>query len=102
MLYVICILIIIITILLYFLVEDKKEYINKLGKIMIISSIILLILGFIINILLNTFLNNFNITKISSLIFNKIIYNSIILLMIGLIGMLISKVTNKMKIKISS
>ena len=102
MLYIIYGLIIVITIILYFLVEDKKEYINKLGKIIIISSIILLILGFIINILLNTFLNNFNITKISSLIFNKIIYNSIILLMIGLIGMLISKVTNKMKIKISS
>lgn len=102
MLYIIYGLIIVITIILYFLVKDKKEYINKLSKTMIISSIILLILGFIINILLNTFLNNFNITKISFIIFNKFIYNSIILLMIGLIGMLISKVTNKMKIKISS
>lgn len=102
MLYIIYGLIIVITIILYFLVEDKKEYINKLGKIIIISSIILLILGFIINILLNTFLNNFNTIKISSLIFKRFIYNSIILLMIGLIGMLISKVTNKMKIKISS
>lgn len=95
MLYMIYGLIIIITIILYFLVRDKKEFINKLGKIMIISGIILLFLGLIINILLNTFLNNFDVIKISSLIFKKFIYNSIILLGVGLIGLLISIIINK-------
>lgn len=102
MLYVIYGLIIIITIILYFQVKDKKEFINKLGKIMITSGIILLFLGLTINILLNTSLNNFNITKISLLLFKKFIYNSIILLVIGLIELLISKIINKCRTKVSS
>lgn len=95
MLYIIYGLIILITIILYFLVKEKKEYLNKLGKASIISCIIILFLGLIINILLNTFLNNFNILKISSLIFEKFIYNSIILLVIGVIELLISKIIDK-------
>lgn len=100
MLYIIYGLIILIIILLYFLVENKKQYINKLGKATIISAVITLSLGLIISILLNTFLNRFNIVKISSLIFEKFIYNSIILLVIGIIEILISKIlTKKSEIK---
>lgn len=102
MLYIIYGLIALISILLYFIVKDKTEYLNKLGKVAIISGVIILFLGLIINILLNTFLNNFNILKISSLIFEKFIYNSIILLVIGIILLLLSKIINKKKIKTSS
>ena len=98
MLYIIYGLIILITIILYFLVKDKKEYLTKLGKTAIISGMIILSLGQIINIYLNTFLNNFNIEKISSIIFKKFIYNSIIILVIGLIEMLIIKIINKKKL----
>lgn len=102
MLYIIYGLIILITIILYFLVKDKKEYPGKLGKVAIISGVIILFLGLIINILLNTFLNNFNILKISSLIFEKFIHNSIIILVVGVVLLLISKIINKKRIKIPS
>jgi len=97
MLYIIYGLIILIIIILYFIVKDKKEYINKLGKTMVISGITVFSLGLIINILLNTFLNKFNILKISSLIFEKFINSSIILIIIGIIELLISKIIRKTK-----
>lgn len=99
MLYMIYGIIIIITIILYFLVKDKKEFLNKFGKTMIVSGIILFFLGMLIYILLNRFLDNFNIIKISLLIFKKILYNSIILLGVGLIGLLIGKIKNKKNMK---
>lgn len=102
MLYIIYGLIILITIILYFLVKDKKEYLRKLGKTTTIAGIIILFLGLIINILLNTFLNNFNIIRISSLIFQKFIHNSIIIIVVGIVLLLISKIINKKKIKIPS
>lgn len=95
MLYIIYGLIFLIIIVLYFLVEDKNKYISKLGKTTIISGIVMLFLGLIINILLSTFLNNFNIIKISSIIFEKFIYHSIILLVIGVVLLLISKMLNR-------
>ena len=95
MLYIIYGLIILITIVLYFLVNDKKEYINKLGKAALISGIIILLLGLMINISLNIFLNNFNTLKISSLIFQKFIHNSIIIIIVGIFLLLISKIKNK-------
>lgn len=95
MLYIIYGLIFLIIVILYFLVEDKNKYISKLGKTTIISGIVMLFLGLIINILLSTFLNNFNIIKISSIIFEKFIYHSIILLVIGVVLLLISKMLNR-------
>ena len=102
MLYIIYFIIILITLLLYLLVKDKKEFINKLGKTMIISGIIVLFFGIGISIILNKFLNNFNITKISSLILQKFIYNSILLLVVGLLEIFISKILTKKKIKVPS
>lgn len=102
MLYIIYGLIILIIIILYFLLKDKKEYLNNLGKITIISGIIILLMGIMINILLNIFLNNFNIVKISSLIFKKFINNSIILLALGIVELLISKTITRRNVKKSS
>ena len=95
--YIIYLVIILATILLYFLVKDKKEFINKLGIVTIISGIIVLALGFILNLSLNTVLTNFNISKITSQVFRKFIYNSIILLITGILELLISKIINKKK-----
>lgn len=102
MLYIIYGLIILITIILYFLVEDKKEYLSKLGKTTIISGIITISLGLSIKLFLSTFFNNFNIVKISSLVFEKFIYNSIILLVIGMVEIIISKLLSKKIIYTSS
>jgi len=100
--YLIYLVIILVTVLLYFLVKDKKEFINKLGVATIISSTIVLVLGFILKLSLNTFLTNFNISKITSQVFREFIYNSIILLITGIIELFISKIINKNKLKVSS
>lgn len=93
--YLLYILIILVIIILFILVKDKRKFISGLGISSVVSGISLIVIGFIINILLHTFLNNFNISRISSLIFNKFIYISIFLLGIGLIMLVISKIVNK-------
>lgn len=102
MIYIIYLLIILVTIILYFLVKDKKEFLRKLGITSIVSGVIILLLGVILNIALNTFLNNFNITRITAVLLQQFIYNSIFLLAIGLIEVSISKIMNKKKIEKSS
>lgn len=96
--YIIYILIILVTIILYFLVKDKKEFMKKIGITTIVTGVILLILGVISNISLDTFLNNFNITRITALLLREFIYSSIFLLVVGLIEVFISKLINKKKI----
>lgn len=102
MIYIIYILIILITIILYFLVKDKKEFLKKIGITTIISGLITLLLGIISNIALNTFLNNFNITRITAILLQQFIYSSIFLLVVGIIEVFISKIMNKKKIEKSS
>lgn len=99
MIYIIYLLIILVTIILYFLVKDKKEFLRKLGITSIVSGVMLLILGFISNIALNTFLNNFNTTRITTLLLQQFIYDSIFLLVIGVVEIFISKIMNKKKRK---
>ena len=81
---------ILVTIILYFLVENKEDFVNKLGKVTIVSGILVLAIGLISNIVINNYLNNFNITRITALIFERFIYNSIVLLVAGLLEMFIS------------
>lgn len=92
---IIYVVIILVTILLYFLVKDKKEFINKLGLVTIISGIIVLSVGFILKLSLNTFITNFNISKITSQVFKQFTYNSIILLTVGIVELSISKIIKK-------
>lgn len=93
--YLFYILITLLVVALFFLVKDKKELTSKLGIIGITSSISLIVIGLILKLLFNTFLNKFNITKISSLIFNKFLHISLFLLVIGLIMFIISKLLNR-------
>lgn len=102
MIYIIYAVTVLITIILYFLVENKKDFVNKLGKVTIISGIIVLLIGLISNIALSNTLNNFNITRITALIFRKFIYNSIILLIIGITEIFISTKMKEKKILVSS
>lgn len=92
---IIYVVIILVTILLYFLVKDKKEFINKLGLVTIISGIIVLSVGFILKLSLNTFITNFNISKITSQVFKQFTYNSSILLTVGIVELSISKIIKK-------
>ena len=90
-----------VTIILYFLVEYKKEFVNKLGRVTIISGILVLAIGLISNIVINNYLNNFNITRITALIFERFIYNSILLLVVGILEIFISTRMKEKKIKIT-
>ena len=102
MIYIIYVITITVTIILYFLVENKKEFVNKLGKVTIVSSILVLTIGLISNIVLNNYLNNFNITRLTALIFEKFIYNSILLLVVGFLEIFISTNMKEKKKKVSS
>ena len=102
MIYIIYAVTVLITIILYFLVENKKDFVNKLGKVTIISGILVLLIGLISNIALSNTLNNFNITRITALIFRKFIYNSIILAVVGLLEIFISTKMNLKSVRVSS
>ena len=100
--YLFYILIIPVIVILFFIVKNKKELFSRLGVVGIISGISLIVIGFVLNILFNTFLSNFNISKISSIIFNKFLYISIFFIGIGLIMIVISKIINRSSKKVSS
>ena len=103
MIYIIYGVNILVTIILYFLVENKKDFVNKLGKVTIVSGILVLAIGLISNIVINNYLSNFNITRITALIFERFIYNSIVLLVAGLLEIFIStKMKEKKKVASSS
>lgn len=89
--YIIYIIIILVTIILYFLLRNKKEFLKKLGIISIVVGIIMLLIGITINLTLNIYLNNFNITKVSKLLLNKFSNSSTLFLIIGIIELIISK-----------
>ena len=102
MIYIIYASNILVTIILYFLVENKKDFVNKLGKVTIMSGILVLAIGLISNIVINNYLNNFNITRITALIFERFIYNSILLLVVGFLEIFISTNMKEKKKKVSS
>jgi len=85
------ILILLLIAALFIISEDKIKLLKYLGITAVVSGILLLVIGFILKILINTFLGDFNITKISSLIFNKFLYTSIFSLIIGIITTTINK-----------
>lgn len=93
--YIISTSIILVLILLFILIKDKIKLLNNLALVSTVTGALLTLIGFILSILFNTFLNNFNITKISSIILNKFMYISIPLLIIGLIGIIISRTIQK-------
>ena len=92
--YIIYILIITLHICLVFLVKDKTKLFKQLGIISLIYSILLICIGLILFILSSSLLSSINFIKVSSLIFTKFFYNSISLLILGLIEMLMSKMIN--------
>lgn len=89
--YLFYILIFIIIVILLVIIKDKKIFLNKIGISGIISGVVLIIIYFLLNILFDTFLSDFNISRISWIILDKFIYIGIFFLVIGLIMMVVSK-----------
>lgn len=78
-------LIIITTIILYFIYKDYLKVLKITGIVTISSSILTLIVGYFIKYLMNTNLNFINISDITAVIVSKFVLNAIYLLIIGLI-----------------
>ena len=85
------IIITILVVALFILSEDKTKLLNNLGIASIVSGIFLLVIGFVLRILIDIFINEFNIAKVSLLIFNKFLYTSIFSSLLGIISIIISK-----------
>lgn len=96
--YIFYILITLVILLLFFLVKDKRKLLGKFGTTSIVSSIVLIIIGFIINIIFPLFMS-FNASKITNIIFKKFLSTSLFFLIIGLVLLVLSKILNRSKQK---
>lgn len=100
--YIFYILIILVIVILFFVVDNKKELFNKLGLSSVITGISLVMVALIINFLFSIFMGDFNIIKITSIIFNKFINVSIFFVGIGLVMIIINKIVSMYSKKTSS
>ena len=83
--------IIILTIIFFTLIKDKLKALKLTGVLTISSSILLILVSFIIKIMLTNNITTINISNITNYIFIKFIRTSIILFIIGITEILISK-----------
>ena len=89
--YTMYISIIILTILFFILIKDKLKALKLTGVLTISSSILLILVSFIIKIMLTKNITIINISNITNYIFTKFITTSLILFIIGITEILISK-----------
>lgn len=92
--YIFYLLIILVILLLFFLVKDKRKLLSGLGTTSIVSSVVLTIIGFIINIIF-PLLISFNVSKITNIIFKKFLFISLFFFIIGLVLLILSKILNR-------
>lgn len=96
--YTMYISIIILTIFFFILIKDKLKALKLTGVLTIFSSILLILISFIIKIMLTKNITTINISNITNYIFIKFISTSLILFIIGLTEILISKYLIRNKI----
>ncbi len=89
--YLMYILIITITLVLYLILKDKRKALKLTGLLTILSSLITISLPFILKIIINKAITSINISVFTDYIFNKFLINSLIIFIIGLIELLLSK-----------
>ena len=89
--YLIYFLIIILNIIFFIIIKDKIKALRLSGILTITSSILLIVLTFIIKIILNTNITFINISNLTNYLFKKFIYTSLILFFLGITEILISK-----------
>jgi len=97
-LYIMYILILILTGILFMIVKDRLKALKITGIITTLSSIVLIVLTLITKIILTATIKSINISSIINYLINKLTYNSIILLIIGLVEILLSKYISTKKI----
>ena len=89
--YLIYFLIIILNIIFFIIIKDKIKALRLTGILTIISSILLIVLTFIIKTILNSNITFINVSILTNYIFKKFTYTSLILFILGIIEILISK-----------
>ena len=89
--YLIYFLIIILNTIFFIIIKDKIKALRLTGILTIISSILLIVLTFIIKIILNSNITFINVSILTNYIFKKFTYTSLILFILGIIEILISK-----------
>lgn len=97
--YLICLLILLLTVLIFIIEKNKWKALKINGLISIISSILLIGVTFIIRSLISISVDFINLTSLVDYIFYKFLIISIILFVIGLIEILVSKYFINRKIK---
>lgn len=96
--YLMYLVIILLTISLFMLIKDKTKALKITGLITILSSFLLMILILIVKLTIQNTITNINLSTITNYLFNKFLYTSIILLLLGIIEILLSKYINTKKI----
>ena len=89
--YIIYSIIILLTILIYIIVKDKRKVFKLLGLLKIISSSILMVMSLIIKIIINNIITKINLSFITNYIIGKFMHISITLFIVGVIEIIISK-----------
>lgn len=89
MIYLIYILIILLTFLLIIIIKDKKKALKLSGILTGTSGVVLLFVIFILKMIIDNYIHTINVSSITDYIFNKFIYNSLIILTIGIIEIII-------------
>ena len=99
-LYLMYLLILALTFVLFIIIKDKRKALKLTGILTILSSILLIVLTFILKLILTASITSINISTITNYLFMKFVYTSLILFIIGLIEIIISKylhIKNKVK-----
>lgn len=90
-LYLMYILILILTGILFIIIKDKTKALKITGIVTLSSSLLLIILTLIAKLIIQNYITSINISTITNYIFIKFVNTSIILFVIGLIKIVISK-----------
>lgn len=89
--YLTYLLILILTIILFIIIKDKRKALNLTGILTISSSILLIIIIYIIKTIISIKISTINLSIITNYLFIKFLINSLILFTIGILEILISK-----------
>lgn len=89
--YITYLLILILTIILFIIIKDKRKALNLIGILTISSSILLIIIIYIIKTIISIKISTINLSIITNYLFIKFLINSLFLFTIGILETLISK-----------
>lgn len=96
--YIMYFLILILTILLFLIIKDKRKALKLTGILTVLSALLLIVIIFIIRMFLNTSVTKINISTITNYLFMEFVNASLILFILGLAEIIISKYVYKKKV----